>query len=333
MVALLQLLYASFTLYHANGGQVNRYGFVAPGLTVIPFAFMSALNLIASLVAPHYPTLYLVRSKVMEEAERRTGSPFHFVVGKVDDESNTDNDVMEGWSEIAGSFKDDDKVLYVTPSVEEDKKIEIHNSSSQRIYAPACPRFRRIDDTQTSPLRRFDEYYDQVYRLFFPRYMAQRQQGIRPSLFSFSRLSSQLLSRVRAFKPRTDRYTPLPQSKPPRSGICSFVTEHLYELILVTSIIGVEIFFTLALSKFSGQQSTLAQKVWIVTWSFDDYFGGLVLGYLTLTTNSFRCCKIPKGLLQFLGYLWMAASGAPALGGFIVVSQMLKEYGICYRFV
>ena len=114
MVALMQLLYASFTLFRTTKGEVDQYGFAAPGLTVIPYAIMSALNLVASLVAPHYPTLYLVRSKVMEEAERRTGLPFNYVVGKVVDESDTNNIVKEGWSEIAGSFKDDGEVLCVT---------------------------------------------------------------------------------------------------------------------------------------------------------------------------------------------------------------------------
>ena len=77
IAAILQLLYTSITLYHTSGGQVNKYGFAAPGLTVIPYAVMSFLNLMANLLTPHYPTMYLVRSEVMEEAERRTGSPFH----------------------------------------------------------------------------------------------------------------------------------------------------------------------------------------------------------------------------------------------------------------
>ena len=94
-----------------------------------PYAVMSALNLVASLVAPHYPKLYLVRSEAMEEAERRTGLPFPYVVGKIVDESDTDNTVKEGWSEIAGSFKGDDEVLYISLAVEEDKKIEISDSS------------------------------------------------------------------------------------------------------------------------------------------------------------------------------------------------------------
>ena len=153
IAALLQSLYTFSTLYRSIGGEGIQYGFVTPGLTVLPYAVMSALNLMASLVSPHYPTLYLVRSKVMEEAERRTGSPFHYVVGKVVDESGTDSDVMEGWSEIAGSFNDDDKVLNVTRSAEEDEKIEIcSDGPTQRIYVPACPRFRRTEDTQTSPV-------------------------------------------------------------------------------------------------------------------------------------------------------------------------------------
>ncbi|KAF8493056.1 hypothetical protein F5888DRAFT_1618299, partial [Russula emetica] len=82
MAALLQSLYASFTLVRTDDGQVKQYGFAAPGLTVLPYAVMSTVNLMANLVAPHYPTLYLVRSKVMEEAEER-GSRFHYVVGEM----------------------------------------------------------------------------------------------------------------------------------------------------------------------------------------------------------------------------------------------------------
>ena len=143
----MQLLYTSFTLYHSNGGQLKRYGFAGPGLMVLPYAVMSGPNLIANLVAPHYSTMYLVRSKVMEEAERRRGSPFNYVVGEVFDVSGTDED---GWSEIAGYFKHDNRVLYVTTSGEKRKRIKISDSSSgdssQKIHVPACPRFRRTDD-------------------------------------------------------------------------------------------------------------------------------------------------------------------------------------------
>ena len=333
MVALLQLLYTSSTLYRTGGGQVNRYGFAAPGLTVLPYAVMSALNFVTNLVSPHYPTLYLVRSKVMEEAERRTGLSFHYVVGRVVEESgtNSDNIIMEGWSEIAGTFKDDNNVLHVTHSAEEDKKIELSYRPGQKIYVPACPRFQRKDDTQTSPLRQFNE----IRRgwLEFPRYLTRRQQAlIQPSLFSLSRLSSQLHSCVQALRPHIHNIR-LPQ----RSQRRQYVTRGMnsYEVYLVAFISGAEFFIMLALSNFNGQQSTLAQRAWIITWLFA---GSLIVAvmvvmkYIPFYFDMNRDDWLTDFLIKVF-VVYCLSSGAPAIGGFVVVSQMLKAYGICYKFV
>ena len=344
VTALLQLLYASFTLYRTTGGQVDQYGFAAPGFTVLPYAIMSALNLVASLVAPHYPKLYLVRSKVMEEAERRTGLQFHFVVGKVVDESDIDNIVKEGWSEIAGSFKDDDKVLYVTPSpsAEEDETIEICDSSSQKIYVPACPRFRRTDDTQTSPLRQFSEpdgESEARHGLVFPRYMARGQHWqalIQPLLFFFSRLSSQLQSCVRALRPHIN-YIRLPQPPQPpqppqfRQSSLQTLPLNLYEINLITFITCGEYEIILMLSNHSGQQSTFAQRAFTMAWLLTGcVVGGTIFawygsfkknaGVLTSSNAIFLC-------------IFLVIGGVPAIGGFVVVFQMLKAYGFCYKFV
>ena len=317
IAALLQLLYTSSTLYNTNGSQVNRYGFAAPGLTVLPYAVMSALNLMANLVVPHYPTLYLVRSEVMEEAERRTGLPFNYVVGKVVDESDTDNDVMEGWSEIEGSFKDDEKVLHITRSAEEGEKIEICDCSSQRIYVPACPRFRRTDDTQTSPLRQFDETH--LDGLVFPRYITRNQQALmQSSSISFSQLSSQL-----------------PQ-RPERSKKSSRVSD-TYDMCLITFVIVAEFFTILALSNFSGRQSTLAQRAWIVTWLFTDFLYSAMMYLVEDIILGSRIKDLPSvkssSFLQFVNGIYGLSYTAPPIGGFVVVSQILKAYGICYKFV
>ena len=280
VASLLQLIYTSFTLYHTNGGQLNRYGYVAPGLTVIPYAVMSLLNLIANLLTPQYQTLYLVRSEVMDEAERRAGSPFHYVVGEIVDESGTDDD-GQSESEISGSFKDDDKVLYVTPSesAEKDKKIEISETSdgstNQTISVPSCPRFRRTDDT---------------------RYMAR----------------------------------------------CSRITSRLCEISLVTFIFGVEILIALAFSKFSGQQSTLMQRRWIVTWMTTGYYIGVLSSIWSYYRVAWRHNRRPRTF--FYHWLWRvfrsmvtavtaAIISVPASVGFVVVSQMLIAYGICYNYV
>ena len=274
IAALMQLLYTSFTLYHTNGGQLNHYGYVAPGLTVIPYAFMSGLNLIAHLLTPHYPTMYLVRSEVMKEAERREGSTFNYVVGEIVDELGTDDDGQSG-SEIAGSFEDDDKVLYVTPSESggNDKKIKIFETSdgptNQTISVPSCPRFRRTDDT---------------------RYTARR----------------------------------------------SMIPARLCEISLVSFIFAVEILIVFALTKFRGQQSTLAQKLYIVTWITAGYcFGVLtfIWSYYKATHNRGEGDLFHRIGRIFVYIFFGVIFSVPAWAGFVVVSQMLLAYGICYDYV
>jgi hypothetical protein len=47
-----------------------------------------------------------------------------------------DRHVMKGWSEIAGSFKDDDKLLHFSPSVEGDEKIDTMARAKQFMFLP-----------------------------------------------------------------------------------------------------------------------------------------------------------------------------------------------------
>jgi hypothetical protein len=266
LAALLQSLYASFTLVRTNDGQVHRFGFAAPGLTVLPYAVMSTLNLTANLVAPHYPTLYLVRSKVMDEAEGRTGLRFRYAVGEIIDESEADN------------------LLYVSGSAEKDETIEIREDLDRKIYVPACPRFRRTDNSQTTLLRQFIE--SPQHGLQFPRYQ----------------LSSLDTHRVR------------------RS-----IRRGLFDLFPSFTFFFAEVFIILGLSRLSGRHSTVPQRAWTISWLIAGLVGDSISDLWKLGRSPMvarlRVCSL------------MVAYGAPAIGGFIVVIQMLKAYGICHRFV
>ena len=327
LVALVQLLYASFTLFRTTKGEVDQYGFAAPGLTVLPYAVMSALNLIASLVAPHYPTLYLVRSEVMEEAERRTGLPFNYVVSKVVDESDTDNTVKEGWSEVEGSFKDDGEMLCVTRSAEdENEKIEICDGSSQTIHVPACPRLRRTDDTQTSPLRRFDE--TRQHGLEFPRYMALRKQPLtQASLFPFSRRSSQPYESLAPLRPFVHGYRQIVSFY--NRIVRRLLPLNFFEMYLVFAIANVEFVLILTLSNYSAKQSTITQAIWIAVWfSAGSSCGAMIYAVDCVISNGLKKDLSPM-MLRFGLCCYMVSFGAPTIGGFVVVSQILKAYGIC----
>lgn len=82
VAALVQLAFACFTLYHARGNQIQEYGYAAFGFTVVPYAVMSLVNLIGSIVTPNYSSLFMVRSEVMAEAEKR-GARFDGTVGEI----------------------------------------------------------------------------------------------------------------------------------------------------------------------------------------------------------------------------------------------------------
>lgn len=58
--AIAQIFFASKELYASRGDQVVRYGYAAFGLTVIPYLWMSFLNLVAAIFRPQYSHVYLV---------------------------------------------------------------------------------------------------------------------------------------------------------------------------------------------------------------------------------------------------------------------------------
>ncbi|OXV09929.1 hypothetical protein Egran_02308 [Elaphomyces granulatus] len=83
LVAIIQIIYASTTLYESSRGkQLAKYGYAAFSLTVVPYLLMSFINLVGNLVHPRYSALYLVKTDIMEEASHR-GGRFHSVAGKL----------------------------------------------------------------------------------------------------------------------------------------------------------------------------------------------------------------------------------------------------------
>lgn len=106
VIAIFQLLFSCFTLYHTRGNQIALYGYAAFGLTVLPYTIMSLINLVATIVTPHYPTLYMVRTSMMIEAEG-AGGRFEGVIANIENEHVVANSVNPPlrWRAIAiGSF-------------------------------------------------------------------------------------------------------------------------------------------------------------------------------------------------------------------------------------
>jgi len=94
VLAIFQVGSAAFTLYKSRGHQIDRYGYAAFGLTVVPYLIMSILNLVAQTVTASYPNVYMVGNPEMDEARRR-GGVFDGVVGQLARDGKTDNPVYE----------------------------------------------------------------------------------------------------------------------------------------------------------------------------------------------------------------------------------------------
>jgi hypothetical protein len=101
--AIVQLVFACITLYRSRGDQLNRYGYAAFGLTVVPFAVMSFVNLIANITTPDYPAVFMVRTETMDKAERDGGI---FVGAVATLYWNTDPDITASDSGVEGASPD-----------------------------------------------------------------------------------------------------------------------------------------------------------------------------------------------------------------------------------
>lgn len=72
--SLAQAVAGGVAIYRARGNQIKQYGYGAFGLSVVPYVFMSVVNLTALLLGPEYPSMYLVWTPDMDEAERQGGA-------------------------------------------------------------------------------------------------------------------------------------------------------------------------------------------------------------------------------------------------------------------
>jgi hypothetical protein len=73
-LSIAQLMYSCISIYRSRGNQINYYGYAAFGLSVFPYAIMSAANFLCAAWVGQYPCVYALTSPAMHEATERGGS-------------------------------------------------------------------------------------------------------------------------------------------------------------------------------------------------------------------------------------------------------------------
>ncbi|TIA80710.1 hypothetical protein D6C76_03061 [Aureobasidium pullulans] len=73
VASMVQIIAAFTTLLSHRSDLTGRWGYASYHLTVIPYLFMTLVNLVSNLIIADYPCLYMVRTDTMAEAERAGG--------------------------------------------------------------------------------------------------------------------------------------------------------------------------------------------------------------------------------------------------------------------
>jgi hypothetical protein len=83
-----------------------------------------------------------------------------------------------------------------------------------------------------------------------------------------------------------------------------------------------------ALTHFDRASSTLAQRVWIMSWFCCGNYAQFLAAYDMLRARRrWSAGKLNRNFVY--QFLFIILSSVPSIGGFVVVGEMLSEYGVC----
>lgn len=295
LVSLGQAIYAFVTFFAALKTQVRPYGYAAFGLTVLPYAVMSALNLVGAILTPEFEELYLVQSDILLEARALPGAKFEGVVGRLLPVDADPPDVPRLFENtfsatVEGQANSTNTGLWMNI---EDYHFELLPANPDHdgliIEIPACSKF---------------------------------QKRVRPHIQrSFSRALIFVLSAILTSYPGgLLLYMPLQWFGYDTTRHGTFIV-----LMILVGITNSGIFLTIFIvSAGGGTETAPSQKLWIILW--------LVTGtvYGALTTFQFIFPSHRVGTTAKIVALCIGA--IPAIGGLWVVAQMLLDYGTCIKY-
>jgi hypothetical protein len=96
---------------------------------------------------------------------------------------------------------------------------------------------------------------------------------------------------------------------------------------------GLTVMIIYFLSHFEAGSSTLAQRVWIISWLSVGNFIQFVVELWMLRGRSWDkripLSNIKRFIVLSCQITLLAVLGIPTIGGFVVVGKMLMEYGVC----
>jgi hypothetical protein len=321
-VSVVQLTASCITLYRSSGSQLDRYGYAAFGLTVFPYTLMSFVNFVCLAVVGDYPCVYILPTGISREAEIRMGYGENGNEGRL----NAHFDELLKIQEAKGGY-----------STGEESSIEQVVAKSQVPGTPdegeKAESGSNGDKFQVVTLQIVEEN-GIVLRL--------RQNDTTKDFTLIDSACKDDDAYVLKVHPILDR-EPKSMGDIVRAGQRIWIdvlSTHWGLFAVVATFLGLALPYLViyALTRFRQQQSTVAQRAWIISWLVTNQLVGLSL--FVLSTNhpslSFTLHRpLTPGIITyaaytvFLFFLWLSLPMIPAIGGFVTVGKMLFEFGTC----
>jgi hypothetical protein len=300
LVALLQTIYAGTTLVRSSREELDSFGYAAFGLTVSPYIIMSAINFLGNILTPNYPALYLVQSEILLEALEREQTVINGQIGKLVPDPSNYRLVIDAAASQAKTAR-----RTATGSALAEPGIELPQSSVpyDEEVRLAHPPFERSEPTA------------------FSKILIRRETDNSQSSGSRSCLVKAFpsLGRFKFFQRRARRDVDIHWWSYPIFFALSLMVGCSSLLI-----VGLK-------SRFHKGRSTHAQRIWTMTWlAVGIAIGSFAAFYSAILEYRDRYLKGLSDMDKLLFTLVMVVVfAAPAVGGFVVVGQMLKSYGDC----
>ncbi|RDL30652.1 uncharacterized protein BP5553_09997 [Venustampulla echinocandica] len=360
LITIIQTFYASFTLYETTKGQqTDQYGYAGFGFTVIPYVVMSIINLFGSLVTPDYPTMFLVWSAELKEAQDR-GGKFDGIVGTV--VSNVADGIDNGkpeariavFSRRHGLEQEVEGTVYC--NVREPACIPITQPSATNQEGPTTEEVPTLTESEQIEMNTGEDgnHYtannsSQISTFVVEEGDTCRLRGrvVDTKRYKFTNYEGGFLSFMRRVVIGDDKLKPLFDKKLPRDVIvvpsCTpfeVIPKGQWNNRIFGQIYSISVYLVCAipfavigsLTHFKQGHSTVVQRVFTMGWLAIDILAGnfsvdgkrFASGLHNITSEQ----KVQTSdWLHFCGTVFWALPFA--LGGFSVVGIMIRDYDIC----
>ena len=304
LIAIFQFIYASVSLYKTKGDQIEKYGFAAFGLTVVPYLFMSLVNLIGNVLTPDYPKVSLVHSEIMDEAMQCAGARFEGMVGTIECPTNSPDASEDSMKEAAEDSVTVAKVTNGATNRSFEAALDIDDAGRVLLLrSDNCPAEGVVFDT-SEKISNSKETDSLTFEIAAgSEYVAKRSnQG--PKALDWGAFFVGCLALIIVGTMHKPGGSPLVQRASTMMWLASGIGWRLaYQFLFQSN----------AEDGISSTIDRLAAK------SFQENVTMTLLCPLIFLTD------------QFIGPVATLLALVPPLGGIVVVAQTLREYGTCIQ--